>query len=277
MRQKPRPEEEQVLLPEGVIPALIDKDVFESVQRRLDQNKQNAVRNSKYTQHMLLRAGLILCGHCGTNMYVRHMKPSRTHPYNQIVYYCPMGSDKFNPKCKWNSINCEIIDAEVWNRAIPLLEDFSLIAKRLERIKASDPAATELPPILRGLEDVDRRRKNFMAMLNGKRELDADTIDMIQAQLAKLGKEREKLELEHRTVENMHLKWTEVEQKLEGFRAWCENMAGHLEDATSQEKRTALELLGTIVQIWRHDNDPRYTIDFAPARIVSVNSPFWVR
>ena len=54
-----------------VCPPLVTEGVFSVVAERLVFNKEQASRNTKHPDDVLLRAGVALCGHCGRKLGVR--------------------------------------------------------------------------------------------------------------------------------------------------------------------------------------------------------------
>ena len=64
-RMGKRPVGEQIALPDDVAPALVDPDLFDHVQDRLDRNRVEATRRSADPTGFLLRAGHVYCGYCG--------------------------------------------------------------------------------------------------------------------------------------------------------------------------------------------------------------------
>ena len=60
-----RPIEETVLLPDGTIPAIVDRLTFERAQARMERNKAELVRPVDRSD-ALLSAGFVFCGECGS-------------------------------------------------------------------------------------------------------------------------------------------------------------------------------------------------------------------
>ncbi len=63
-----RPEEDWLALPEGVVPPIIDEDLFMKVQERLKLNKVESSRNNPHPESAILRCGFIRCGYCGRSL-----------------------------------------------------------------------------------------------------------------------------------------------------------------------------------------------------------------
>lgn len=101
-----RPEDEQIHLSEGVVPALIDEGTFQQVHAILQRNKLLAGRNNKNPQDALLRCGLVFCGYCGGKMVVNRQRFG-------TMYRCPQHSGF--AKCKQQgSILVRTADKAAW-------------------------------------------------------------------------------------------------------------------------------------------------------------------
>jgi Recombinase zinc beta ribbon domain/Recombinase len=115
-----RPEEETLLLPEGTIPPIIDRQTFDRAQERLQRNKAELVRPVETTD-ALLRAGFISCGSCGRRMTIHRPRP------NYLRYVCQQKGE-----CRRHTISAAAIDNAVWSRVETILNE----PERLRRILA---------------------------------------------------------------------------------------------------------------------------------------------
>jgi hypothetical protein len=80
-RYRRRLPDEQIKLPEGTIPPLVDATMFDAVQERLRLNHERSARRNRDPELTLLRGGYIRCGYCG-NALITH----RSGPY--VRYRC---------------------------------------------------------------------------------------------------------------------------------------------------------------------------------------------
>jgi hypothetical protein len=65
-----------------------------------------------------------------------------------------------------------------------------------------------------------------------------------------------------------------LQREVDNFLAWCSNLKGRYEEATYDEKRVALRMLGVEVRVWKAD-DPdheRYSIEFKPEIVAKLAS-----
>ncbi len=79
-----KPENEIIRIPGGV-PALVDEDLWNRVNERLQNNKRNA--GSFKAKEMYLLSGLIYCGECGYSMHGNARYPAPDRP-KSITYRC---------------------------------------------------------------------------------------------------------------------------------------------------------------------------------------------
>ncbi len=82
-----KPLEEQYLMLDGTVPAIVDEETFAIVERQLEYNKRMASRNNKQHENALLRGGLAICGHCLGHMNVRNR---RVKKYVFLIQQPPM-------------------------------------------------------------------------------------------------------------------------------------------------------------------------------------------
>ena len=86
VRVEDRPREEWTAIP---VPALVDRDTFDRVQQRLEDNKRFAARNTKVPS---LLQGLAACASCGYGYY---RTSTTTSSGKKIYYYRCLGSDDY--------------------------------------------------------------------------------------------------------------------------------------------------------------------------------------
>ena len=123
---------------EGMIPAIIDENTWERVQKRMSDNKRNAVNKAK---RPYLLSGLIECEACGA-AYVGHTTTSGKG-YETRYYVC--GNKYRTHTCTAKNINAEEIETFVMQqlKAYLLATDFEAEAQRIaDQINNSTPELT---------------------------------------------------------------------------------------------------------------------------------------
>jgi site-specific DNA recombinase len=144
-----RPCEDWLEIP---VPALVSEDTWQRAQRRLEDNKRFAARNS--TDPSLLQ-GLCACVGCG---YAYYRTSTRTT--NKIIYYyrC-LGSDDYRYEhgrvCANKPVRADYLDTIVWDHITALLADPALIRteinNRLDHARTTDPATAQRQRLETGL------------------------------------------------------------------------------------------------------------------------------
>ena len=129
---------------EIAVPALVGEDTWQRAQRRLEDNKRFAARNSKIPS---LLQGISACAGCG---YAYYRTSTRTSN-KKIYYYRCLGSDDYRYQhgrvCANKPVRADYLDTVVWDHIIALLADPALIRteinKRLEQVRTADPATVQ--------------------------------------------------------------------------------------------------------------------------------------
>lgn len=102
---------------EGAIPAIIDRDLFEAVQIRLQLTATAPARGKAKVDYLL--SGKIFCGHCGTSMIGESGK-SKT---GTIYHYYTCATRKKSRGCDKRPVRKEWIETIVAQNALSLLTD----------------------------------------------------------------------------------------------------------------------------------------------------------
>ncbi len=130
-------EDEQVRLPQGVYPRVIDPDEFAAIQEQLRRNQEMSPRNNHRPNETLLRGGLVFCGICGRRMHV--LRYQRRPHY--LDYQCKQnwGSDKEHYHHSVG-ISVAILDAQVWEFARPYILNPVLVREHIDLVRGQvDP------------------------------------------------------------------------------------------------------------------------------------------
>jgi len=218
-----RPREDWLEIP---VPALVAEDTWHRVQRRLEDNKRYASRNS--TNPSLLQ-GLCVCASCG---YAYYRTSTRTTT-KIIYYYRCLGSDDYRYEhgrvCSSKPVRADYLDDVVWDHISDLLADPALIrteiTKRLAQVRTADPATVQ--------------RKRLHAGLTKASEAITRLIGAYQEQLISLDELRSRMP-ELRTRETSLRQQTDALDAQLADRAVYLKLADNLEDfLTSLQNRAA--------------------------------------
>ncbi|CAA9293540.1 MAG: site-specific recombinases [uncultured Chloroflexi bacterium] len=247
-----RPVQEQIALPDGTVPPLIDVGLFQAVQERLRLNRERASRNNRQPEEALLRGGYIRCGHCE---YVMQVLRAAT-PAQNTVYRCSRGA-KVRGACSVHGMSVHLLDAVVWGKVAHILTNPDVIATELRRMQRDDPTEQDLDAAERALTDVARRQRNLVANLE---LVEGEAAGLLVGQLNALTAQRKRLEEERAAVLARRGQWATALERLGDIEAWCRTVATNLATLTYAEKRLALDALGVAVKLWRSDHTPRYEV-----------------
>jgi len=134
------------------VPALVDEHTWARVQRRLEDNKRYASRNSRNPS---LLQGICACSGCG---YAYYRTSTRT-TNKKIYYYRCLGSDDYRYEhgriCENKPVRADHLDTVVWDHITSLLTDPTLIHteinNRLAQHRSGDPTTVQRKRIDAGL------------------------------------------------------------------------------------------------------------------------------
>jgi site-specific DNA recombinase len=156
-----RPPEDWLEIP---VPALVAEDTWQRAQRRLEDNKRFATRNSSDPS---LLQGLCACLGCG---YAYYRTSTRTT--NKIIYYyrC-LGSDDYRYEhgriCTNKPVRADYLDTVVWDHITALLADPALIRteinNRLHQARTADPATVQRLRLDTGLTKASEAIKRLIS------------------------------------------------------------------------------------------------------------------
>jgi site-specific DNA recombinase len=126
------------------VPALVAEQTWAQAQRRLEDNKRYASRN---TADPSLLQGICVCASCG---YAYYRTSTRT-TNKKIYYYRCLGSDDYRYEhgrvCANKPVRVDYLDSLVWDHITAVLADPALIRaeinNRLEQVRTADPATAQ--------------------------------------------------------------------------------------------------------------------------------------
>ena len=120
----------------GTCPALVDDELWQAANDRLNYNKLTSPRNIRDPRGALLRGGFAICGYCGSKLMAERGKGGA------YLYRCVHRSgteEVLQKRCPGGaySIPAAILDHAVWEETVlPIMLDTDNIAKLIEMTKA---------------------------------------------------------------------------------------------------------------------------------------------
>ena len=172
-----------IVIPDAV-PAIVSKDLFERVQRRMAQNKHAPARHKAEDNYLLTTK--LFCGKCGALMVgeAGTGRKKEVHRYYKCVNAKKHTCDKKTVRKLW------IEDLAV-QKAMDILHDEVLIDYLVDRIfDLQGEENPRLPRLRLQLEDVENRIKNIITAIE-----QGIIFDSTKDRLAELEKEKSQLDL----------------------------------------------------------------------------------
>lgn len=152
------PKDQWVLI---TVPALIDINLYDEVQKQLEENRRRA-RVSKRGAKYLLQ-GLLVCRHCRYSYYGKPVRNKRGDKIDSYAYYRCIGMDgyRFGGKriCDNKQIRTDTLEAAVWAETQKLLENPVRLQleyqRRLSQIQ-QPPRNNEIALIQKQIKNIKR-------------------------------------------------------------------------------------------------------------------------
>lgn len=168
--RKPNPREVRI---DGAIPAIVPFEVWEGVQKRMEQNLTQHKKGVATKRRVYLLSGLITCGVCGSG-YVGHCSRSKGHEYTYYSCYNRYGKSGKPRTCKSHIIKGEELEqyvVKIVKETIQQNVDFHALALKIaEQYKGlvNAGAKKDLSAERAELQSVSERLNNgVQAILNG--------------------------------------------------------------------------------------------------------------
>jgi len=243
-----RPQSEQILLPEGTAPALIDKETFRDIQERVAMNKQNSLRNNHHPKDLgILRAGYCHCGICGRTMNVRYHNPTPTNDRRKPEYFCQRRTGKDGLVHHHNTvITVELLDKKAWAKAVEILKDPAKVRAKVAKAREDNKPVINTEDVEATIEHIRRQMNNLYRLAQAA--TDDETIDDLTVMMNDLEKQKRAAEALLYDIEEDEEERQEVEAEIARFEKWAEGVRPMLTDPTYEptynEKRRAIECIG---------------------------------
>jgi site-specific DNA recombinase len=240
-------------IPDG-IPAIIDPLIFERAQDKLKFNQMDKSRLPKYHNEEYLLRGHVTCAACCCSMRPRTQKKGRQtqdgKPKDYPFYRCTNLQNRYSACPMRTTIRTSPLDEIVW-------QECCVLFKRLDVLQAAlqmevEAAVNAMLDDTTGQEQI-KNIEATIALANKERgryeegsymhNLISEDIVRQEAELARYNQEI--------GSSNIEAAVSAYQQKVHAFFEFLNGMQGRYEQATFQEKRNAIEVLGVRVVV--HD------------------------
>ncbi len=244
----------------GGIPAIVDLTLYERAQEKLKTNKADKSHLPLNKEDYLLR-GHIYCATCGGSMKPRTQKKGRltqkgtdkSYPF----YRCTNTHNRYDACPSLTNIRTSPLDEIVWQECCVLFKRIDVLQAALEQeMKAAISALLEDTT---GQEQIQKIEATIEFAKNEREKhvpgsymhnLISQDITSQEEQLARYKEEMGSSNIERAT--------DSYKQRIMDFLEFLNVMRGRYENATFQEKRNALEVLGVRVMV--HDPIEAYSL-----------------
>jgi site-specific DNA recombinase len=256
-----RPREEWIAIP---VPAIIEEELFQAVQRQLANNKAWSRRNRKYDY--LLTGRYFRCGRCGRAM-------TGCAPDGVRYYRCNSLCTVPDPaqRCRGH-VRADEVESQVWNAVMRRLEEPDLIAAEVTRQQAGADEQREAiqreiaiieSALLKCKKEMQRWADAYAAEVISLEELKVYRADIAARRQSLLAEQAERQASLEAIGEAMH--------HVEALVGYCVRVRESLHTFDAEEKQRAFEAL-TLRVTWTPGEPPKITgsiplelIDFIPS------------
>jgi hypothetical protein len=264
-----RPEEEQIPLPAGTVPALVGAETWALTKQMRARNQRLSPRNNK--KHFfpaLLRYGFARCASCGGSMMVA---AAAGGTFN---YQCA-GVGKKTCTAP-TSIRGASLDEAVWARMVRVLEQPDLIATEIDKLDATDPTAGLIEITER---QIQRNAADGRALVNRLVGASPQVGDLIMEKLAQLDTRTTALQAELVDIATRRQAWAASHAFFDQVEEWCAQAAHklHGEQVTFAIKRDFVEAFDIKVVVHRPGEGPRWEMTWDAAIGEAPGADFAIR
>ncbi len=230
-----RPEEEWVSVS---VPAIVPKDLFEAVQKRLSRNLELAKRNTK---NEYLLSGILYCSHCGgligghVTHGIRYYRCYRKYK-SEKTHHTPDGKPIL---CGCPEIRADIIESQVWDEICRLIKDPDTLIKALHNRNENSSEIKEATE--RELELCTTRLKTILLeqkrLVEGYRKgLYPDF--MMHEEMERTGKEQKEMEARKIELEKQMLRGIITANQEEAIKNFVKRINAGLDKVDFTQKQT---------------------------------------
>lgn len=239
---------EGVALPEGTVPALIDRATWDAVQVRLERNKGEARRRNEHPEEYLLRAGFVVCGICGRSVTARWRSQAG------VRYPIYVAEKDRHARCAPNGrdfrMHARKLDALVWQAVLEHLFDPARLIDDRELGRPGDPAAETLASVERLIAEVERAIRNITAGIGALDEEEARTPLLVE--LRTLATRRTALAAEREALLARRADWAAHAARQNRLVDYWLAQRIDADALTYQGRRDLLADLGIVVKLYPH-------------------------
>jgi site-specific DNA recombinase len=237
------------------VPAIINQEIFDAAQSRLEKNQNMARRNNK-THNYLLR-GLVSCGQC-------HLSSTGRTQGRYHYYTCRGRSDVHRAakgeRCTARYAPSQELDELVWQDLCHIVANPDLIAHELERAQAGDwlPQALQAKRTTtrQALASLERQQERLLEVYLAE----IITRDEFERKRQELSQTQNGLQRQLRQLEHQAQKQIETLGLANNIQEFCNRIQPTLSKLNFEQRRQLVELLIDRVVVDDEKVEIRYVI-----------------
>lgn len=150
---------------DGGMPAIISRDLFDTVQRFFKIRCHNTNSFSRYPNQKYLFSRRAFCGKCGSSITGETTKKANGKEYK---YYACMGHKMHQTDCDMKRIKADVVERAAINAVLVLLTQpniMQLIISKAEKLQNTVSKNQKLERLQQQLAEIRYREKNILAAL----------------------------------------------------------------------------------------------------------------
>src|SRR5438128_6467075 len=183
------------------VPALVEPEVFATVQEQLRENKRHAQQSRRGALYLL--QGVLQCQHCGYALYGKRLSPSarKGKPRAYASYRC-LGTDAYRfggeRLCHNTQVRTDLLDLAVWREVCTLLAHPERLAEEYRR-RLQPETRTKRTPLSTVEGQISKLRQGVARLIDSYAEglIDkgefAPRVTRLRQRLARLEEQRQAL------------------------------------------------------------------------------------
>ncbi len=254
---QPTPPEEWIAV---AVPAMVDQEIFELAQAKLDQNKQMARRNN--TSHDYLLRGLVSCAQCRLACTGRMVHPGYSY------YVCRGRTEALriakDLRCTARYAPTQLLDDLVWQDLCQLLTTPTMITHELQRAQAGEWLPQALQSRRHSLQQAVAQVERQQTRLLEAYLAEVITIDEFERKRRETAKTYDGLSHQLRQLDAQAQKHINLAVVAAGIEDFCQRIQPTLQSLSFSQRRQLVELLIDRVIVNDDQVEIRYAVPTGP-------------